>query len=222
MRTLPLVCLLLTSTTALGDDWTPLFDGKSLAGWRANTAPESFAVVDGAIRVRAVGPTASHLFALDAAGPGDDAKREFARYVNFELEVVARSEPNGNSGIFVHTDDKPRPGRQLFLANGHEIQLNSTAKEKKKTGSLYGVVDLATSPVDETQWFTTKIVVNGRRITVSIDGKQVVDYTEPEGVKRPADRAGRVLRPDGGAIALQAHDPGSIWYFKSVRVKRLP
>ena len=68
-----------------------------------------------------------------------------------------------------------------------------------------------------------RVVVAGKRITVALDGKQVaVDYTEPADVKRPPDRKGRVLSPDGGAVALQAHDPKSVWYFRDIRIKRLP
>jgi hypothetical protein len=31
-----------------------------------------------------------------------------------------------------------------------------------------------------------------------------------------------VLDAKGGAIALQAHDANSTWYFKEVKIKRLP
>ncbi len=109
-----------------------------------------------------------------------------------------------------------------YLARGYEVQLNTQSREPRKTGSLYAVVDLAKSPVDESKWFAVRVVVNGKRITVALDGKQVIDYTEPAEVKRPPERKGRVLSPDGGAIALQAHDPKSVWYFRDIRVKRLP
>jgi len=137
------------------------------------------------------------------------------------LEVIARSEPNSNSGIFIHTD-MTTTNAERHLAKGYEIQLNSTAKEKRKTGSLYAVVDLDKSPVDESQWFKVRITVRGKQITIQLNDKTVVDYTEPENVVRPADRAGRKLNPEGGAIALQAHDPGSVFYFKSVRIRPLP
>jgi hypothetical protein len=48
----------------------------------------------------------------------------------------------------------------------------------------------------------------------------VLDYTEPADVKRAKGREGRKFRPDGGAIAIQGHDPKSVWYFKDIRVKR--
>ena len=133
------------------------------------------------------------------------------------------SNPNfdSNSGIYFHADYEA-PNAQHHLANGYEVQINSTKIEKRKTGSLYAVVDLTKSPVDELQWFRVRITVQGQRILVQLNERTVVDYTEPENVKRPPDRAGRKLNPKGGAIALQAHDPGSTFYFKDIRIKRLP
>ncbi|QEL15688.1 3-keto-disaccharide hydrolase [Limnoglobus roseus] len=196
------------------DDWQPLFNGKDLTGWRANNDPDSFAVKDGVIRVQASGNKAAHLFYVG------DLKKGVEKFKNFELEVTARSEPEANSGIFIHTD--VTANAKGHLDKGYEVQLNSTAKEKRKTGSLYAVVDRDTSPVDETKWFTVRVRVQDKRITVAIDGKEVVDYTEPAGVVRPKDRAGRLLSADGGGIALQAHDAKSVWYFKDIRVKHLP
>ena len=46
-----LVTLLLTSTLS-ADDWLPLFNGRDLAGWRANNDPDSFQVEDGILRDR--------------------------------------------------------------------------------------------------------------------------------------------------------------------------
>jgi hypothetical protein len=195
------------------ETWHSLFNGKDITGWKPNVYPDSWSIVDGTIRARAT-KESSHLFYVG------DRVNGFEVFKDFELEVVARSEPNSNSGIFIHTGYDTMSAAQR-LSKGYEIQLNSSGREKKKTGSLYAVVDLDTSPVDETKWFTTLIRVQGRRITVSIDGRQVIDYTEPENVQRPPERAGRKLDPKGGAIALQAHDPGSTFYFRSIRIRRL-
>ncbi len=218
MRTI--VCLLVLAVApaaARADDWRTLFNGKDLAGWRANNDPASFTVKDGVIRVQAAGKRAAHLFFV-----GDREEKDGVEtFKNFELELTAKAEPESNSGVYVHADMTTK-NAQKHLETGYEVQLNSTAKEKRKTGSLYAVVDRATSPVDETKWFTVRVVVKDKRVTVAIDGKQLVDYTEPADVKRPPDRAGRLFRADGGGIALQAHDAKSVWYFKDVRVKRLP
>ena len=198
------------------DGWRELFNGKDLTGWKANAYPDSWSVVDGTIRAHGT-KQSSHLFFVG------DGKADLVRFKNFELEVVARGEPEANSGVFIHTDYVTQ-SEALRLSHGYEIQLNSTKKEKRKTGSLYAVVDLDKSPVDETKWFTVRITVQGPRIVVQINGATVVDYTEPPDAKaqRTAERKGRVLNPAGGAIALQGHDPSSVFYFKSVRVQELP
>lgn len=213
-RVLLLALLLPAPCLRAAEEWQTLFNGKDLSGWRANVMPESFTVVDGAIRAHATKPSA-HLF---YAG---DMKTGFMRFKNFVFEATCRSKPNSNSGIFIHTDMTTRDSA-LHLARGYEIQLNSTAKEKRKTGSLYAVVDLSQSPVDESQWFKLRVTVRGKHIMIHLDDKQVVDYTEPENVKRPPERAGRLLDPHGGGIALQAHDPGSVFFFKDIRILRLP
>jgi hypothetical protein len=210
-----LFALALAPAAARADDWKPLFNGKDLTGWRANNDPGSFTVADGVLRIQAVGATSAHLFYVGGRADGVE------KFKNFELEATVRADPDSNGGIFVHTDMTTRDA-QKHLARGYEVQLNSSAKEKRKTGSLYAVVDLDKSPVDESKWFTVRVVVRDKRVTIAVDGKEVVDYTEPADVKRPKERAGRVFAADGGAIALQAHDAKSVWYFKDIRVKRLP
>ncbi len=210
---LTILATFLTGTAFAADGWRDLFNGKDLAGWRANVMPESFTVVDGAIRANATKPS-SHLLYVGEKKEGEES------FKDFELEVETRSEPNSNSGIFIHTD-MSAGGAAMHLSKGYEIQLNSSTIEKRKTGSLYAVVDLAQSPVDESKWFKVLITVRGQRITVAVNGQQVVDYTEPPNVERPKERAGRKLNPVGGAIALQAHDPKSVFYFKSVRIRPL-
>ena len=211
----PLIALLSGLPLALtAADWQPLFNGQDLAGWRANVMPESFRFTNGVIRVNATRESA-HLFYVG------DLKEGFVRFKNFELEATVRSETNSNSGIFIHTDMSVSNAKN-HLAKGYEIQLNSQKIEKRKTGSLYAVVDRDKSLVDESQWFRVRITVQDKNIVVHLNDKKVIDYTEPEGVKRPKDRAGRLLDPQGGAIALQAHDPGSVFYFKDIRIRPLP
>lgn len=195
------------------NDWLQLFNGRDLDGWKASSDPEAFTVVDGAIRVNAIGK-AAHLFYV---GTSQSDKWVFK---DFEMEATVRAEADSNSGIFVHTGPATR-NRIGHLRDGYEIQLNSTEKEKRKTGSLYAVQDLPSSPVDETKWFVIKIRVEGKRILVSINDQQVVDYTEPKNPKREKQRVGRLLSDFGGMIALQAHDPDSTWYFRNIRIRTL-
>lgn len=216
MRYLPcLIWLVLCTAEARAEEWVSLLNGKDLTGWRANLDPDSFTMKEGVLRVQATGALRSHLFYVG------DKTEGLKRFKNFELEATVRAEPGSNGGIFVHTDLATRDAKK-HLANGYEVQLNSSPTEKRKTGSLYAIVDLDKSPVDETKWFQVCIVVRGKRITVAIDGQEVLDYTEPDDAERPKERAGRRFLAEGGAIALQAHDPGSVWYFKELRVRKLP
>jgi site-specific DNA-cytosine methylase len=204
-----------TATNAQGD-WVQLFNGKDLSGWKPNISPEGYSVVDGILVVHDTSPTIrSHLFYVG------DRKKDSVRFKNFELKVVSKGGQHSNSGIFFHTDYSERDNVK-HLAKGYEVQLNNTELDKRKTGSLYQIVDLDRSPVDDTNWFEMHIIVKGRQIVVNIDGKKVIDYTEPEHPERPESRKFRVLDPNGGAIAIQAHDANSTWYFKEIKIKRLP
>ena len=198
------------------EGWVQLFNGKDLKGWKANISPEGYSVVDGILVVHDTSPTIrSHMFDVG------DGKQDFVRFKNFELKLVSKGGQHSNSGIFFHTDYSERDNVK-HLAKGYEVQLNNTDTDNRKTGSLYQIVDLDKSPVDDTKWFEMHIVVNGKRIVVNIDGKKVIDYTEPDHPERPDARKFRVLDPNGGAIAIQAHDANSTWYFKEIKLKRLP
>ena len=174
---LALAALVFTTQGLRAAEWQSLFNGRDLSGWRANVMPESFTVVNGAIRARATKESA-HLFYVG------ELKDGFVRFKNFELEMTVRGEPNANSGVFIHTDMSVSNAKN-HLARGYEIQLNNTAKEPRKTGSLYDVVDLSQSPVDGTNWFRVRIRVQDKRIAVFINDTQTVDYVETEPDQTP-------------------------------------
>ena len=213
------LCLLLTvvySSSAIasetaGAEWLSLFDGKSLAGWKAGGNSGTFSVRDGMIV--ADGPR-SHLF---YAGPieGHD-------FTNFELKADIKTMPKANSGIYFHTEYQ----QAGYQAKGYEVQINNTYpgtegyRELRKTGSLYGVRDMFVSCAKDKTWFTVHIIVEGRRIQVSIDGRLLVDYIEPDDPVRAGPSAGKKLSQ--GTFALQGFGEGSVVYFRNIRVKPLP
>tara|TARA_R110002049_G_scaffold72490_7_gene187497 strand:+ start:52077 stop:52754 length:678 start_codon:yes stop_codon:yes gene_type:complete len=221
-RLLPLsICFavsLVCTPADAADQWIALFNGHDLSNWNANVYPDSFQVVqldDGpAIKAHCTSqPHRSHLFFVGDTG-------RLVKFDNFELVVTFRGEPSSNSGVFFHTDMSTRD-EKLHLAKGYEVNMNNSAKEKQKTGSLYAVVGINDPAIDDTQWTKLHLTVQGKHIVVRIDDKKVVDYVEPDDVKRPTKRSGRLIDPRGGAIALQAHDPDSVYYFKDIRIRRL-
>jgi hypothetical protein len=180
-----------------------LFDGTTLAGWKANENVDSWRVADGAIVCH--GPR-SHLFYVgpDAAKPAD--------FANFHLKAEVLTKPNSNAGIFFHTAFQAEGWPQM----GYEMQVNNSfAKDPVRTGSIYNVVKNFMPPANDDTWFTQELIVQGKRITVIVDGKTLFEFVEPEGVTG-------TRKLSHGTFALQAHDPGSEVHFRKLRVKRLP
>ncbi len=197
--------LTLTASAADKDDWISLFDGQSLAGWKANEAPDTFKVVDGELVVK--GPRAHLFYVGDVQG---------AKFKNFELKLDISTRPKANSGVYFHTEFQG-PG---WPAKGYEVQVNNTHGDPKKTAGLYNVKDNLEAPAKDGEWFTMTIKVEGKHITTSVNGKVIVDYTEEEKPARPAQHAQRLI--SSGTFALQGHDPGSETHYKNIFVKPLP
>ena len=56
-------------------------------------------------------------------------------------------------------------------------------------------------------------------ITIKVNYRQVAQWTQPAKWTGTGDFPGRRIAP--GTIALQAHDSGSIVYYKNIRIKLL-
>jgi hypothetical protein len=191
-----------------GDGWAELFDGRSLRGWQASESEGSWKVADG--QLVADGPR-SHLFYT--GGP---------EFRNFELEVEALTQRGCNSGVYFHTAFQ----KSDYPTKGFEIQINNTAtgeggyRERKKTGSLYGMRNLYKQLVRDGEWFKIYAAVRGKNVQVRLNGMLVADYTEPTPPVIPSGpKTGRFL--DRGTFALQCHDAGSKVKFRRIRVRRL-
>jgi hypothetical protein len=185
--------------------WVSLFDGKTLDGWKASEHPGSFKVEKGTIVVN--GPRA-HLFYV---GPVQNST-----FKNFEFKAQVMTTPGSNSGIFIHTAFQETG----WPDKGHEIQVNNSHTDWRRTGSLYSYNDVREVYVQDNEWYTEHIIVEGKKVTVKINDKVVMEYTEPEQVWRPEGAKGKVL--SSGTFALQAHDPKSKVFFKDIMVKPLP
>ncbi len=222
-----LAALTLTSAPAADKGgWVSLFNGKDLTGWKSNDeVPNVFSVENGELKVSG---GRAHLFYM---GKNGDAK-----FKNFELKLKVKTTPGSNSGVYVATryQDKGWPDA------GYECQVNSTHTDPKKTGSLYGVINILAlapgqkeppggkhikvdaAPSKDGVWFDYYIKVEGKHITLKVDGKTTVEFTEPEGwdpAKELKGMPGRKLAE--GTIALQAHDPKSTTFYKDISIRPL-
>ncbi len=176
------------------DGWIRLFNGKDLTGWKASEGVE-WKVENGEIITP---PKRSHLF----------TEREFK---NFEYKVDCMTLPGSNSGLYFHTKYE-----ESFPKTGFEVQVNQTQGDPVKSGSLYNLLKLFSSPVKDNEWYTYHMIVKGKQVTVKINDKTLFEYVEPEGVVGPTNKLGK------GSFAIQAHDPKSVAHYKNIMVKPLP
>jgi hypothetical protein len=194
--------LFCSSLHANDEGWIEMFDGSTLDGWKVGENADSWSVKDGVIVCH--GPR-SHLFYVAEEKP----------FKNFHFKGEVKTTKGSNSGIYFHT----RFQEQGWPKFGYECQVNVTQRDPKKSSGLYGVVDVADPGVEDDQWYTQEIIVTGRRIQLILNGKTMVDYTEPENKQAESNDFERRLSE--GTFALQAHDPDSLVYFRNLRVKRL-
>lgn len=185
--------------------WVSIFDGKTFNGWKVNENPQTFSIQDGAIVAN--GPRA-HLFYTGSVADHD--------FKNFEFKAQVMTMPNSNAGIYFHTEFQD----EGWPSKGYEVQVNNTHTDWRRTGGLYAIDDVKEAPAKDNVWYTQHIIVNGKNVKVMIDGKTVVDYTEPANPERPDGMKNRLI--SSGTFALQGHDPGSKVLFKDIMVKVLP
>jgi hypothetical protein len=138
-----------------------------------------------------------------------------AMFGDFTLRLdFMTSVPESNSGIFLRVPGVPVSDDYIY--HSFEIQIDAAAAEGiHRTGAVYDAEapseDRAKAPGE---WNETEISFVGDRITVELNGVQVVDWVaEPRG--KIVNFAAR------GYIGLQNHDWDSSVYFRNIRVKEL-
>jgi len=139
------------------------------------------------------------------------AAKEYSDFI-LELEFMC-SDRTTNSGVFLRVPGVPTSDDYIY--HSFEIQINDAGEGIHHTGAVYDAEapsELASNPAGE--WNHFKITFIGSRITVELNGRQVIDWeAEPRGkVEDFADR---------GYIGLQNHDDRSPVYFRNIYVKDL-
>jgi hypothetical protein len=191
------------------DGFIPLFNGKDFTGWKISGDQSTFTVRDGAMIAK--GPVAHAFY---------DGPVENHDFKNFEFMVDVMTAPGSNGGVYFHTEFKPD---ERFPKKGFEVQVNQTHRDPIKSGSLYHVQDIGediTKPITkDDEWYTEHIIVQGNTVTVKLNGKEVVKWTQPADWNGGREGAGRAI--GSGTFAFQGHDPNSTVYYKNPRVKVL-
>ena len=181
-----------TNSSATKDGWVRIFDGKTFTGWKAAENPSTFTIQDGALVVYG---ERAHLFYEGPIGNHD--------FKNFEWKATIKTAPGANSGMFIHTAYQEKGWPNV----GHEIQVNQTHEDWRKTGSVYAFQDVRDVFVKDNEWYTQHIIVKDNKVTIKVNDKVINEYTEATNPDRKGGSVRKVL--NHGTIAIQGHDPAS-------------
>lgn len=173
--------LFLTLMLALpvcGGEVVSLFDGKSLDGWNIKGAESYWSVVDGALVGKSDAQKKASIIWSDAS------------FADFVLEAEIRFSGSIDSGFFLRNENE-----QIQIGVSRSLQRDMTCSPYIGKKGIYPVEAVGASQLlKEGDWNKIKIVVKGKKYIVSLNGKQVLDYTTDEA-------------PEKGPIGLQIH-PG--------------
>jgi hypothetical protein len=189
--------------------FTPLFDGKTLTGWKlVGGHGPGYVVQDGKIVCPADG--GGNLF----------TEKEYANFVfRFEFKL----EEGSNNGIGIRA---PYEGDAAY--QGMEIQiLDNDAPRYRKLraaqyhGSIYDVIPAKTGFLKPTgQWNEEEITARGRQITVKLNGHTIVDANLDSVTDAAILKKHPGLARTTGHVGFLGHGPARVW-FRNVRIQEL-
>jgi hypothetical protein len=243
-KTLVIVILgaaaLITSTSAATQDgFTSLFNGKDLSGWKVPAGDNGhWKVVDGVIDYDAESEAPGNDKSLYSEREfGDfilkvDWRIKATPYINPGVPIILpsglhkkdadgkeirTSVPDSDSGIYVRGQSKAQINIWCWPIGSGEVY-GYRMDEKMPPAVRAGVTPKRNADRDIGQWNTFEITMRGDRLTVVLNGEEVISNAQLPGV------------PARGPIALQHHgakkngvwvSPPSLVQFKNISVKPL-
>jgi hypothetical protein len=194
---------------AVEPGFQPLFNGKDLSGWQL-------------VRGRGPGYVVKKGVIVCPKNGGGNLYTE-KEYADFVLRLEFRLSGGGNNGIGIRA---PLKGDAAY--QGMEIQvLDDYARRYARlrpaqyTGSIYDVFAAKRGALKKAgQWNEMEIAAEGRRISIKLNGTQIVDadldsVEDPEVLKKHPGLARRA-----GHIGFLGH--GTKVEVRNVRIKELP
>jgi hypothetical protein len=184
-----------TTVPRVDGNFTQIFDGRSLDGWKM-AGNGGFVIVEEDESMQTEGGTGVLWYTGKT-------------YHNFVLKLDWMvSEQDDNSGVFVRFPD---PGDDHHVAPrlGYEIQIDDKAGNiLHQTGAIYDfAAPKEVAPKPAGQWNTMEIQAIGQSYIVIINDKKVTEFT--------GDRLTE------GYIGLQAHDDESKVSFRNIKIKEI-
>ncbi len=185
----------------------PLFDGRTLQGWEGETQ-KTWRVEDGAI----VGGS------LTETVPHNEFLATTKSYGNFILRLKFKLEGREgfvNAGVQVRSQRATDPVYEMvgYQADLGDKYWGALYDESRRNKVLAGPDQAAMADVvRKGDWNDYEIRCEGRRIRLAINGRQTVDYVEPD-----------ASIPQSGLIGLQIHGGGKARVsYKDIVIEELP
>jgi len=194
--------------------FVPLFDGRSLAGWkglvadpptRAKMAQTDLAKAQAEAdsRMRAHWKVEDGVLVFDGKG---ESLCTASDYGDFELLADWKIEKGGDSG--------------LYLRGSPQVQIWDAAANPAGSGGLYNNQKGKSQPLEKAdrpvgEWNSFRIIMIGERVSVYLNDKLVADNVVLENYWE----RDRPIYPTG-QIELQAH--GNPLYFRNIFVREIP
>jgi hypothetical protein len=196
--------------------WSPLFDGKTLNGWRGykvDTVPSGWKVVEGT---------------LSKSRPVEDIVT-VKEYGDFELEIEWKIGQRGNSGIFYRGTEEY--DHIYWTAPEYQLLDDSLASDNKTrltcAGAAYGLYPSPPGhlkPIGE--WNVTRIVAKGNHVEHWLNGFKLLEYELSSDDWTAKVKASKFNawpnygRNKKGHIALQGDHTGTL-AFRNIRIREL-
>lgn len=208
-------------------DWIPLFDGKTTAGWHTygkNTIGKAWKMENGILHL-----DASQKNDWQTANGGDIVTDE--EYENFDLQLEWKISEKGNSGILFYVMEDAAKYEYAWYT-GPEMQVADNAGNedgkivKHMAGDLYDLIAVSGETVNPAgEWNQVRIVSNKGNLDLYMNGKQVLTTTLwDDSWKNLINNSKFKTMPDFGTfkkgrIGLQDH--GNDVWFRNVRIRKL-
>lgn len=197
------------------DGFVPMFNGTNLDGWignKTNYYAENGMIVSDPSQQAAKGPSRNIY-----------TEKEYSDFImRFEFQLT----PGANNGLGIRTPiegDAAYVGMELQILD-NEAEIYKDLKPYQYHGSVYGVIPSLRGylkPIGE--WNYQEVKAIGNRITITLNGKVIVDGDIAKASKNNTETADHKEHPGllnkSGHIGFLGH--GSYLKFRSLRIKSL-
>ena len=185
-----IACVSVKDKSSTSKKYTSIFDGKTLKGWTQLNGTATYRVEEGII----IGKTKE--------GSPNSFLCSDKLYDNFDLKFDVKVDNGLNSGVQVRSQTKDGPKGRV---NGPQIEIESSGKNGAESGYIYGEAAggwmtpkaklIPHKHFKDKQWNTYRVLAQGARIQVWINGEQISDLVHEEKFKSHPK----------GFIGLQVH-----------------